>query len=67
MNKYKICTILYFVAAICFYLAAILNFLNGSGSMGGVTNFTLGSTFLCLGILWYKQWKKASDKEENKK
>ena len=68
MNKNKICTILYFTAGICFYLAALLDFLNESGSIGSsLTDFALGTTFSCLGIVWYKQWKKETSQDENEK
>ena len=67
MNKNKICTILYFTAGICFFLSAILSFNNNGLKGGSLTNFALGITFTCLGVVWYKQWKKETDKDDNEK
>ena len=38
MNKNKICTILYLGAAICFYLAAILNVFSRDVGIESITN-----------------------------
>jgi len=68
MNKNKICTILYLTAGICFFLSAILGFLNKNGSIGGgLTDLALGATFTCLSVVWYRQWKKEIGKDENEK
>ncbi|MCC8105955.1 MAG: hypothetical protein LIO99_08135 [Clostridiales bacterium] len=49
MKRNKISAVLYFIASLCFYISAILNFIS-DGNMG-VVYLCLGSTFLCLGAV----------------
>lgn len=46
-------SVMYFLAAFCFYVCSIMNFLN-DGSLGGLY-LCLGSMFLCLGATWAKK------------
>ena len=43
----KIVSVLNFLTSFCFYICAIINFINDSGM--GALYLCLGSTFLCLG------------------
>ena len=71
MNKNKLCSVLYYVAALCFYITAIINFIGSDSGMGGmgVVYLCLGSTFLCLGSVYLTKLKKDNkDKDgQNKK
>ena len=57
----KTISILYILSAICFYIVAMINFLNKESSMG-VIYICLGSTFLCLGSTYINK-----DKDQKKK
>ena len=46
-NKEKINFILFLIASICFYIVAIINFIDNNISTA-VTFFCVGSVFLCL-------------------
>ena len=59
-DKNKLCSILYYVAAACFYINSILNFTSSNGGMGA-TFLCLGSTFLCLGSIYLSKRKKDSN------
>ena len=60
MDKNKLCSILYYVAAACFYISSILHLTSSNGGMG-VTYLCLGSTFLCLGSVYLNKRKKDSN------
>jgi hypothetical protein len=67
MDKNKLSSMLYYVAALCFYISAILNFTNSDSSMG-VVYLCLGSTFLCLGSVHLTKLKKDNkDKDKQNK
>ena len=55
----KIVSVLNFLTSFCFYICAIINFINNSGM--GVVYLGLGSTFLCLGSVWLNKGKKDKD------
>ena len=55
----KIVSVLYFLPSICFYICAIINFIDDSGM--GALYLCLGSTFLCLGSVWLNKGKKDKD------
>ena len=50
MKNNKIVSILNFLTSFCFYICAIINFINDGGL--GALYLCLGSTFLCLGAVW---------------
>ena len=56
-KKNKIVAILNYFSAVCFYIVAIINFVNKDNGMG-VLYLGLGSTFLCLGSVWLNKDKK---------
>lgn len=58
----KITFILYMIASVCFFISAILGFID-KNSMA-VTNLCLGGCFLGLSSVYYKKHKK--DKEDKK-
>ena len=53
-------SILYYFSSVCFYIVAIINFINDNSSTG-VIYLCLGSTFLCLGSVYLNK-----DKEKKK-
>ena len=55
----KIVSALNFLASFCFYICAIINFINDSGL--GAMYLCLGSAFLCLGTVWLNKDKKDKD------
>ena len=55
-NSNKIVSVLNFLTAFCFYICAIINFINDSGM--GALYLCLGSTFLCLGSVGLNKGKK---------
>lgn len=59
-NNKRISTLDYF-SAVCFYIVAIINFINNDNSTG-VVFLCLGSAFLCLGSVCSNK-----DKDKNKK
>ncbi len=63
----KITFILYIIASVCFFVSAILGFIDKSSM--AVTQFCLGACFLCLSSVHYEKYKKSKEKqdEENKK
>lgn len=67
--NYKKIADLYFIAAICFYFAALLNFTRKDGLSMGVPFLCLGSTMLCLGSVWLNKnnEQKNMKKRNNKK
>lgn len=60
-NKNKKVPVLNYFASVCFYICAIMNFVNKDNSMA-VVYLCLGSTFLCLGSTYLNK-----DKDSNKK
>lgn len=60
MNKKKIAAILYFIVSLCFYVLAIISFVN-KGDLG-VVCLCLGSAFLCLGAVFLNKDKDEKDK-----
>ena len=52
-------SVLNFLASLCFYVCAIINFINDSGM--GALYLCLGSTFLCLGSVGLNKGKKDKD------
>jgi len=60
-DKNKIVSNLNYFSAVCFYICAIINFINRNNSMG-VVYLCLGSTFLCLGSVYLNK-----DKDNKKK
>lgn len=67
MKSNKLIAILNLISSICFYVCAIISFVNGEDL--GVAYLCLGSTFLCLGTVWLNKDKdkKAEEKAEDKK
>ena len=57
----KTVTTLYFIAAVCFYIVSIINFINKDTSMGTMF-LCFGSTFLCLGSVCQNKDKDKEDK-----
>ena len=66
MKKYKICSILNYMSAMAFYLAATINLLNADHHSMGLVWLCLGSTFLCLGSLCLKKLKENKDNKDEK-
>lgn len=54
-------SILYYFSAVCFYIAAIFDFVSKDNRMG-IVHLCLGSTFLCLGSTYLNK-----DKNQKKK
>lgn len=63
MKKEKICAILYYTAAVLFYLTAAINIFGGNDTSTGVVWLCLGSTFLCLGSVWLNKMKKKDEEK----
>lgn len=56
-NENKIISTLNYFTATCFYIVAIINFVNKINGKGMVF-LCLGSAFLCLGSVWLNKDKK---------
>ena len=66
MKKYNvIVAVLNYLSSVCFYICAILNFVNGNRSIG-VVFLCVGSTFLCLGSVWLSKNKKSNKDHDDK-
>ena len=52
----KIVSTLNYFTAVCFYICAIINFINKDISMG-IFYLCLGSTFMCLGSVYLNKYK----------
>lgn len=63
-KAYKICSTLFYVSAVFFCLAAIINIVGGNNTSIGIVWLCLGSTNLCLGSVFLKKSKENSEKEE---
>ena len=57
MKDKKKVSIIYYFAAVCFYIAAIICFINGSTTQG-IIMLCLGSSQLCLGSVWLNKNKR---------
>ena len=66
MKKNKIGSTLFYISAVAFYLAAIINFAIGNHNSMGVVWLCLGSTFLCLGSVYVNKSKENNDDKEKK-
>lgn len=64
MKKFKISAILYYVAALCWYIAAIIGFTHDSSSMG-VVWLCLGSATLCLGSASLNKYRKEKNNDKS--
>ena len=61
----RIVTILYYIPAICFYIASLISFFKDGDSSSGVVYFCIGSVFICLGSVYLN--KDADEENKNKK
>lgn len=61
--KKNLTVILYYAASVCFYIAAIIGFMNDN-SMATVW-FCLGSAMLCLGSAKLSKIKKNEEQKKN--
>ena len=61
MKKDKVSATLYYVAAVLFNLAAIINFASSNSNSPGVVCLALGSLFLCLGCRYTRKSKMDND------
>ncbi len=66
MNSNKLCSILFYITAVCNYLIAISYFSGSDTSMGAVY-LGLGSTFLSLGAVWLHKSKKENKNKKHRK
>ncbi|MEE3344276.1 MAG: hypothetical protein VZS44_09320 [Bacilli bacterium] len=55
---------MYYFASLCFYIAAIINFINGDNNSIAVVFLCLGSSSLCLGSVYLN---KDNGNNDNKK
>lgn len=65
MKSEKVCATLYYIASLCFYISAIIHFVNSGSSSKVVVDICLGSTMLCLGIVWSKRYKKSGENKQD--
>lgn len=56
-NTNKIVSALNYLSSICFYIIAIIKFLNSNNSIGYIY-LLLGVIFMCLGTVYYNKIKK---------
>ena len=66
MKKDKISATLCYVAAILYYISAIISFSDGNNNSMAVVWICLGSTFLCLGLSYSKKSKENKNKDKDK-
>lgn len=68
MNKYKLSSLLYYISALCWYIAAFISFTNESRSRG-VIWLCLGSAMLGLGSVFLNKYRKEknNDKSDDEK
>ncbi len=64
MKKFKISAILYYVAALCWYIAAIICFTSESSRVG-VIWLCLGSSMLCLGSASLNKYRKEKNSDSS--
>ena len=62
----KITTFLYYFVSVCFYIVAIIKFMD-SGVSSGVVWLCLGSAFLCLGSANLNKNRKSDNNDDNEK
>ncbi len=60
----KITFILYIIVSVCFFVSAILGFMDKSSM--AVTHFCLGVCFLCLSSVHYEKYKKVKKNKMKK-
>ena len=58
---------IYYFASLCFYFAAIINFINGDNNSMAVVFLCLGSSNLCLGSVYLNKDKDRDNVNKNKK
>jgi len=58
----KTCSLLFYFAAVCFFIAAAIGFINDEGIP--VFQLCLGAVFLCIGSLTVVRSKKKADASE---
>lgn len=63
MKKEKWISVLNYITAVCFYIAAIIGYTNND-SMATVW-LCLGSVWLCLGSYWLTKGKKNGKEDQN--
>lgn len=61
----KITFILYLVSSICFFVSAILGFIDKNNM--AIANLGLGACFLCLSSVHYQKYKKDKENEDKEK
>lgn len=57
----KIIAILYYLAAVCFYITMIINFIDKE-IRNAIVFLCVGSVFIFLGSMYLKKYKKEKDK-----
>lgn len=57
-NKYKTCTILWLIAAVCEFLSGTFNIFSNGFSIQSFSNIGLGICFISLAILYSEKEKK---------
>ena len=58
---------IYYFASLCFYIAAIINFINGDINSMAVVFLCLGSSNLCLGSVYLNKDKDRDNVNKNNK
>lgn len=64
MNKEKTSARAFFLAACCFYIAAIFKFCAHDDTGMGIVWLGLGSTMQSLGAVWVNKMKKSAQSDE---
>ncbi|MDE6427252.1 MAG: hypothetical protein K2K89_14110 [Ruminococcus sp.] len=59
-NNEKISFICFLIASVCFYISSIIDIINKDGN-NWITNFCLGSSFLCLSTTHINKEKKTNN------
>ena len=65
-NSNKKIAALYYIGSLCFYIAAILNFINGDNNSMTVIFLCLGSSNLCLGSVYLNKDKDNGNNKDKK-
>ena len=60
-NSNKKIAALYYFASVCFYIAAIINFINGENKSIAIIFLCLGSSNLCMGGVYLNKDKEIWD------
>ena len=58
---------IYYFASLCFYIAAIINFINEDNNSMAVVFLCLGSSNLCLGSVYFNKDKDRDNVNKNNK